>query len=265
MLVKKSKMKGAEPIFIDKKSKIGILMLHGFTSTPFQFREVAEYLARKKYTVLAPLIAGHGTCPADLEKTTTEDWKKSVKDAYSKLRKTAEKIVIVGNSFGGNLGFYLARQFPDSTLGMVSLGTPIRLRFQRIIKTRYYLYGWMKRYYHKPRRIYKIDYTDMTDEVTYSLIPIKSLLEFFKFIKEETIPNLKNVKTPTLVMHASVDQVVNPSSANYIYENLGSSLKRIYWIDTREHIITDKERRLEVIEKALQFIEEIKKNNKAND
>ena len=250
-------MKGAEPIFINKKSKIGVLMLHGFTSTPFQFREVADFLAKKNYTVYAPLIAGHGTCPADLAKTTVEDWEKSAGDAYLRFKKFVSSVIIVGNSFGGNLAFYLARRFPESIIGLISLGTPIRLRFQWIIKTRYYLYGWMKKYYRKPRRIYKIDYTDMIDEVTYPLIPIKSLMEFFRFIKEETVPNLKNVKAPVLVMHASVDQVVNPGSAIYIYENLGSSLKRIYWLNSREHIIADKERRRELMEKALGFIEEI--------
>jgi len=254
-------MKGAESIFIDKKAKIGVLMLHGFTSTPFQFREVAEYLAQKKYTVFAPLIAGHGTTPADLAKTTIEEWKKSVEDAYLKLKRSVQKIIIVGNSFGGNLAFYLARRFPESTVAVISLGTPVKIRFQKIIKIRYYLYGWMKKYYRKPRRIYKIDYTDMADEVTYPLIPIKSLMRFFQFIREETIPNLRSVKAPVLVMHASVDPVVHPGSAIYIYENLGSSCKRIYWLNAREHIITDKERRREVVEKALQFIEEIIRNH----
>lgn len=250
-------MKGAEPFFINKKSKVGILLLHGFTSTPYQFKEVGEYLGKKGFTIYAPLIIGHGTSPEDLMNTTMEDWQKSVRAAYLKLKEKVQKIVIVGNSFGGNLAFYLARQFPNSTAGVVSLGTPIRLRFQRVIKVRFYLYGWMKKYYHKPRRIYKMDYTDMADELTYPVIPIKSLQEFFKFIRTETIPNLKNVKTPTLIMHANIDPVVSPNSAIHIYENLGSSYKRIYWFNSREHIVTRTERRQELTEKALNFIREI--------
>ena len=38
-------MKGGESIFINKNSDTGILMLHGFTSTPAQFKELADFFA----------------------------------------------------------------------------------------------------------------------------------------------------------------------------------------------------------------------------
>lgn len=41
-----SAMKGGEPIFIDKNSKVGILMLHGFSSTPNEFKELSLYTYR---------------------------------------------------------------------------------------------------------------------------------------------------------------------------------------------------------------------------
>ena len=250
-------MKGAEPFFIDKKSKIGILLLHGFTGTPYQFKELGKYLAKKGFTVSVPLVAGHGTSPEDLINTTMEDWKKSVKKAYSRLEKKVQKIVIVGNSFGGNLALYLAQQPPDSLTGIVSLGTPVRLRFQWFIKLRLFLYGWLKKYYRKPQRVYKIDYTDMIDEITYPVIPVKSLREFFKFLKTETVPNLNKIKVPTLIMHADVDPVVNPKSALHIYEHLGSSYKKIYWFSSGHHVITNDKRRDELFQKIYNFIREI--------
>jgi len=252
-------MKGAEPIFVDKNSKVGILLLHGFTSTPYQFKEVADYFAKKGFTIYVPLIVGHGTSPKDLMRTTMEDWQKSAKEAYLKLKERSQKIVVAGNSFGGNLAFYLARIFPDSTAGIISLGTPIWLKFHWLTKLGVYLCGWFKRYHRKTRRIYKIDYTDMIDEVTYPSIPLKSLKEFFKFIERETMPNLKNIKTPTFIMHANVDPVVNPDSAIYIYENLGSPYKRIYWFNSREHVVTNDGHRFDLLEKALKFIQEVTK------
>jgi carboxylesterase len=251
------RIKGAEPLFIDKKSKVGVLMLHGFTGTPYQFKELAKYLAGKGLTVYAPLVAGHGTSPEDLINTTMEDWKKSVKKAYAELEKKVQKIIVVGNSFGGNLGFYLAKEAYNSLVGIVSLGTPINLRFQWFIKLRLFLYGWLKKYYRKPQRIYKIDYTDMIDEVTYPVIPIKSLREFLKFLKTETVPNLNRVKVPALIMHANVDPVVNPKSALHIYEHLASSYKKIYWFDSGHHVITNDKRRDELFQKIYNFIQEI--------
>ena len=37
----------------------GVLCLHGFTGTPFEVRPLAEALAGRGYTVLAPVLAGH--------------------------------------------------------------------------------------------------------------------------------------------------------------------------------------------------------------
>lgn len=253
-----SLMRGAEPFFIDKKSKVGILLLHGFTGTPYQFKELGRYLANKGLTVYAPLIAGHGTSPEDLINTTTEDWQKSVREAYNRLEKRTQRIVIVGNSFGGNLALYIAGQNPGSLAGVVSLGTPVHLRFHKFIKLRLFLYGWAKKYYRKPKRVYKIDYTDMIDEITYPVIPVKSLREFLKFLKKETIPNLNKVKAPALIMHANIDPVVSPESASYIYEHLGSSYKKIYWFDSGEHVVTNDARRQELYQRAYNFIRELK-------
>ena len=209
-------MKGGEPIYIDNNSKIGVLMIHGFTSTPHQFKDLSKYLSSNGFTVYAPLIAGHGTRPEDLIKTSPEDWKKSVEEAYLKLKKRTEKIVVIGNSFGGNLVFWLARKAGNELIGIVSLGTPIVLKYQMVINARLFLYGWARKYYRKPMRVYKTDYTDMMDEVTYPLIPVKNLREFLEFIQIDTIPNLEKIKVPAFIAHANIDPVVRPKSATYI-------------------------------------------------
>lgn len=256
MKAKKHQMKGAAPFFFDRKSKIGVLMLHGFTSTPFQFRELGKYLLDRGLTIYAPLIAGHGTSPEDLKETRAEEWKRSVAKSYSFLKNKVDKVVIIGNSFGGNLAFYLAKK--ENPIGIISLGTPIKLRFQWLIKLGLYTYGWFKTYYKKQRRIYRIDYTDMQDEVTYPLIPIKSLREFLRFLKEETIPNLGKVKTPTLIIHANTDYVVSPESATYIHQHLGSNHKEIYWFGSNHHIVINDEKKEQLFERIYKFISDIR-------
>jgi carboxylesterase len=254
-------MKGGEPIYIDNNSKIGILLIHGFTSTPHQFKDLSKYLSSNGFSVYAPLITGHGTKPEDLVKTSPEDWKKSVKEAYLKLKEKTGKVIVVGNSFGGNLAFWLAKEIENEMLGIVSLGTPIVLKYQMVIRARLFLYGWARKYYRKPMRIYKTDYTDMMDEVTYPLIPVKNLREFLDFIKNETIPNLSKVKAPTFIAHADVDPVARPKSATYIYEHLGSSFKRIYWFESNRHIITTARNCNDLFYKILDFINELRQNN----
>ena len=238
----------SQPIFIDKNSKTGVLMLHGFTSAPEQFKELADFFVAKGFTVSAPLIAGHGTSPADLVKTTPEDWKKSVKDAYLELKKKSEKIFIIGNSFGSNLAFWLIKEYNNEPAGLVTLGAPVFLRYHSFILFRLYTYGLVQKYYRKPYRVYKTDYTDMST---------KNLREFFNFIKNETIPNLEKVKIPTLVAQSDTDPVVKPKSATYIFEKLGSIFKRIYWFPSEFHVLTIDARRAELFQKIYHFIQSI--------
>lgn len=250
-------MKGSEPIFIDKKSKKGILMIHGFTSTPSQFRELADFFAQKKFNISAPLIAGHGTSPDDLIETSQKEWTQSVKDAYLKLKKISKKIFIIGNSFGGNLGLWLVKELNNEPAGIITLGAPIYLKAHWFLKLRLYTYGRFKKYYRKPPRIYKTDYTDMSDEITYPVIPIKSIRDFFHFIENETIPNLDKVKIPILVGHARIDPVVHSKSATYIYEKVGSQFKKIFWFDSREHVVINGKDRTILFEKLYEFIGDI--------
>jgi len=250
-------MKGGESIFINKNSDTGILMLHGFTSTPAQFKELADFFAQKGFNVSAPLVAGHGTCPEDLIKSCPEDWKKSIRLAYSKLKRKSKKIFIIGNSFGANLGFWLIKESNNEPAGIITFGAPIYLRYQWFLKLRFYTYGRFKQYYRKPVRIYKTDYTDMEDEVTYPVIPMKSFGEFLNFISHETKPNLLKIKVPALIGHANVDPVVHPKSAAYIYGHLGSPFKKIFWFDSHRHTAVNGKDRKVLFERAYEFIKEV--------
>ncbi len=250
-------MQGAEPIFINKNAKIGVLMLHGFSSSANEFKELSAYLADKGFNVYAPLVAGHGTTPEDLLKTTTEDWKASVKEAYVKLRAISEKVFIVGNSFGSNLGFWLIKEFNNEPVGIITLDAPIFLRHHTLALIRLNTYGLFKKYYRKSRKMYQADYIDMIDKVTYSIIPVKSLRDFLRFIKQETMPNLDKVKVPALVTHSSTDPVIHPNSAKYIYKHLGSPNKKIYWFVSNNHAFTVDGHRVDVFHKILEFINEV--------
>jgi carboxylesterase len=242
---------------MNEKSKIGVLMLHGFTSTPDQFKELGAFFTSKGFLVSAPLIAGHGTKPENLAKTSPKDWQMSAKDAYLELKKTSDKIAIIGNSFGSNLGFWLCKEFNNEPIAMVSLGAPIFLRWQKWILCRLYTYGFIQKYYKKPSRIYRTDYTDFDDEVAYPIMPTKSLREFFSFIKNETIKNLDKIEVPIFIGQSDSDIVVNPKSTTFIYESVASQIKKVYWLEGNAHIVMTHKKRNELFEKIYSFINEV--------
>lgn len=228
-------MNGGEPIFIDNNSKTGVLLLHGFSSVPRQFKELSEFISEKGFNIYAPLIAGHGTSYKDLMATGPKDWERSAMDAYLELKKISEKVFIIGNSFGSNLGLWIAKETNNEPAGIITLGAPIFFRFHKFSKIRLATYGRFWKFYKKPSRVYKADYTDMVDEVSYPILPVKSLKEVFSFLEEETIPSLKKVKIPILIASPDVDLVVHPKSGKYIFENIGSSIKEFFCYKSPEH------------------------------
>ena len=228
-------MKDTQEIFIDKQSNVGVLMLHGFSSTPKEFNGLSVYLAEKGFNVLAPLLAGHGTSPDDFAKTSPEDWIKSAIEAYLRLKKISEKVFIIGNSLGSNVGLSLVKRLNNEPAGIIVLGPPIFLRFHNFLKFRLFTYCRFKKYYKKTDWLYKTEYTGMEDGASYPFISIKNLNEGIKFLEQETMPILPKINIPILIVSAMVDPVVSHKSAEYIFNHVGSTKKEIFWLKGIKH------------------------------
>ena len=96
---KENVMKGAEEYF-HKGSDIGVLVIHGFTGTPQSVRYLAEQIAKQGYTVLVPILSGHGTAVEELETFTYHDWIRDVETGWERLKGMCNKIFVIGFSMG---------------------------------------------------------------------------------------------------------------------------------------------------------------------
>ncbi len=59
--------------------------------------------------------------------------------------------------------------------------------------------------------------------------------------------------TPTLVLQAEKDEMINPDSANYIYENVEADHKEIKWYANAGHAITFSDAKDQLHEDIAQF------------
>jgi len=119
----------ADPLSVRGDSR-GVVLLHGFTGTPFEVRPLADALAAQGCSVEAPLLAGHGTTSADLAMTSWRDWLATADAAVDRLKAGArsERVTIVGASMGGLLALRLARQRPQDIAALVLISTPLRMK-----------------------------------------------------------------------------------------------------------------------------------------
>ena len=76
----------------------------------------------------------------------------------------------------------------------------------------------------------------------------------------ETLNNVRNeideVLDPILVVQEN-DEMINPQSANYIYENVDSDEKDIKWYANSGHVITIDKKKEQVFEDVYSFLESL--------
>ena len=110
-------MSGAEPISIDG-GDVGVVLCHGYPSTPQSMRGWAEHLGAAGYTVRVPLLPGMGTHWKDLNATTWHDWYGELERAHDELAARCSTVFAAGLSMGGLLATKLAQERP-SLAGLV--------------------------------------------------------------------------------------------------------------------------------------------------
>lgn len=230
-------MPGAEPFFLPG-GETGILIVHGFTGAPSEMRLVGNYLNNLGYTVLAPRLLGHGTTPEEMAKTSWLHWYSSVEDGYHILKGSCRQVAAVGLSMGGLLTLKLASEYPLTKIALLS--TPIYIANKRLKLLP--LYRVFTNFVEKKRKRLPAEVEEHS--ISYDLTPLTSLSSLLKLI-EHILQLLPSLTVPTLVMQSKREHTVEPQSAQYIYDNLGSTDKKLVWLNKSGHIITlDAEREL---------------------
>jgi len=104
-----------------KSRSLGVLLIHGFTSSPEQMLPFAQELNKYGITCLLPRLSGHENLPDSLANVKAEDWLQDAEKGFKQLRTEVEHVVIAGHSLGGTLALYLAQHYSKED-GLVAAG-----------------------------------------------------------------------------------------------------------------------------------------------
>jgi len=243
-------IKGGEPFEFTGTNDCAVLLLHGFTGSPASVLLMGKFLFNVGYSVMAPLLAGHGINIEALQKTNADDWYGSALEAYKKLRIKYAKVVVLGVSMGGLLALRLgAQEKPDA---VISIATPIFLYDWRVRWA--WLFHWFLPYVAKRPHIYpageeyNIAYLDH--------IPTKPVASMWNLVQKCRNEYLSKINCPILIEQSKADATVRFDSAQYIYDNCASVDKKLYWFNNSGHLlILDKDRK-EAMEQIENFLNE---------
>jgi carboxylesterase len=235
-----------------------VLLVHGFTGTPFEMRLLGEHLAQRGYAVSAPLLAGHRGTTAELAATRWPDWLASVEHAFDALLTRCERAAVVGLSLGGLLTLELARRRRDQIAALALLSTalwlpPAARRFSRVAQS---LPGV------RTLALPTIAGSDISDRAMRAankaaksgagmpLAALQSLIDFGDYLK----PWLGDITQPALIMHARHDHTIPFECSAYLLRALGSADKKLVALERSFHVITLDLEREQVFEKVAEHV-----------
>lgn len=216
-----------------------VVLCHGFTGNPAQFRPVGKVLNDEGYTVIAPRLAGHGTTQEDMARTDARDWIASLRAGYDAVSDHS-RVHLAGISMGGLLSILLARHLPVASVTTVnspvvvrSLGTYVGSLAARWVPT----IEW-----DEPGP------PDLEDEmrpfwISYPGFRTEKLVDL-NAIMFGALRAARSVTAPALVIQSKADEAVRPVSGRILAKLLGDDTQVVWLSRTMHNAFIDRERHL---------------------
>lgn len=238
-----------KPFFFEAGPR-AVLLLHGFTGSSADVRMLGRFLEKKGYTSLAPQYRGHGTAPEKLITTNPDEWWQDVQEAYRRLQEAGyQEIAVAGLSLGGVFSLKLGLNQPVK--GIITMCAPMTMRtldlmFEGVL-------GYAKQY--KQYEGKKDDEIEIeVDAIRQKGMPsLPDLQKLVAAVRAE----VDLVYAPLFVVQATNDNIIDPKSAHYIYEEAQSNMKEIKWYDHSGHVITLGREKDQLHEDIYQFLEKL--------
>ena len=225
-------------------SKTGILLIHGFTNTTYEYKKLISFLSSKGFFVRADNLPGHGTTVEDCNTIKYTDWIEFTEKRLADLSARCNKVFICGISMGALLAMHLATVFPINGLitaaPVLSFNKPFKIRFLNpilcnILKVR------PKKYEFNPSQKIYYGYNK------WPLIALNEVRKLSNYINKKV---LNKINCRTLLIHSTLDQVslidnydiekkyMNPKIINSLIVN--ESHHNIFDCDVEKDIIHTK-------------------------
>ncbi len=209
-----------------------VLLLHGFTGHSADVRMLGRFLEKNGYTAHAPIYRGHGVPPEELLNYSPDDWWEDVLQAYEYVRSLGhEEMAVVGLSLGGVFSLKLGYSVPVK--GIVPMCAPVHLHSDER------MYQGLLQYVREYKKMEGKSEEQIAEETkAFEAANPKELLKKNNALIKEVASNIDMIYAPLFVVQAKNDEMVDPESANIIYNEAESVEKQLKIYENSGHVIT---------------------------
>lgn len=213
------------------RGRIGCVLLHGLTGTPYEMRALGDALAAAGVTVSCPLLPGHGTSPEDLDRTRWPDWEAAALAAFDDLGAESDLRFVCGLSLGGTLAVRVAAR--RKAAGLIALSPAVKLRSP--LAPLLPLLSRLIRFRRKT--------SDIKDPAALARHPgynVQSLAaaNSLRDLAERLPEDFSALAMPLLVIVSRNDHVIDPGAARALLDASPSAKKRFVLLEDSYHVIT---------------------------
>ena len=226
---------GAQPWSSDPAgpdSRIGVLLIHGFTGSPASMTPWGKALSEHGWTIRVPRLPGHGSRWQDMNLTTWEDWYAEAERNLRELHGTCDQVFVCGLSMGGSLTLRLAEKHGSDIAGIVLVNPAVHSE-----RPDRHLLPVISKFLKAFPGISNDIAQPGQDEIAYGKIPLKaahSLSQLWKLIKSD----IAQVTQPVILFRSLQDHVVEASNAQWILEHVSSADKEEVLLENSFHVAT---------------------------
>lgn len=258
VILSKPKEIGAPFVLYNPDFSTGIVISHGYTSSPSEIKELSLYLHERGINVYGVRLEGHGTLSEDMRESSWEEWYDSFNRGFAAMRQVSEKLFVAGFSTGGLLAILATVRKLNKVEGLIVINAALELqdiRVNYVVPTLNRMNSFLS--------LFNADMEYVANEpefpeFNYTRNYIKSLNQLYQLM-QECSASLPLVTAPVLVLQADKDPVVKPESAQKIMEKINSKHKELKMLPFSRHVIVLGEGKNEVFERVYAFMQGVAK------
>jgi len=233
-----------------ENSKIGIVLVHGFTSTPSVMRPWAEFLNSHGFTVRVPLLPGHGTSIAELDDVSWQQWPAEIESHLIQLLNECQKVFLCGFSMGAAASLHVASRYQSQIAGLILVNPMIHRKnaWPTAVKI---ASRFVKSFGTAGSDIKRGDVIQWK----YDRTPMRAAHQLLRLL-EETRPLLPTIKSPLMLFRSVTDHTLPASNSAFILNSIGSNQRQEITLHNSYHVAPLDHDQEEIFTESLKFIEE---------
>lgn len=209
------------------KSRGSVLLLHGFSASPYELRQIGAFLQTQGYRVYAPRLAGHGIGTDAFNAKGRADWLADAEAAFEALHTPGQKLNVLGHSMGGILATLVAAKRASQIHRLVLAAPAFRLANPWSVLCTFRLMRAVMPDLHFPAM--------HQDSVNWTLDYASSRVNELILLGGEGAQAARTLSVPLFLLQSKVDPLVSRPFNERLFPSIPSAPKALWIYEAAEH------------------------------